>query len=237
MKKIFTLFAAVIMMSAASAETLTVCDGTARNTMFPVYGLYTDTEGTTSQMIYPADMLEAMQGTQITGIKFYIDGNTTYGCTVGLSLMETDETAFDGALIEGAAQVASLKITNGDSDMSFEFDEPFLYDGGNLLVSTEVTTKGSYGTTYYNGMEQSGDVSFVHYIGWFEVNDAYSFLPKVTFTYDATSVGVNEINADKAVADVSYYDMAGRKVSNPTGIVVEVTTYADGTTCSAKVLK
>lgn len=57
MKKISTLLAAAAMVLAANAQSLTVCDGTDWSSMFPVYGMYVDSEGSTSQMIYPADML------------------------------------------------------------------------------------------------------------------------------------------------------------------------------------
>ena len=87
MKKIFTLFAAAMMMTAASAETLTVCqpaDENSRDANFPVYGLYTDTEGTTSQMIYPAEMLADMENGQISQIKFFATDIIRYVCTLQL---------------------------------------------------------------------------------------------------------------------------------------------------------
>lgn len=48
---------------------------------------------------------------------------------------------------------------------------------------------------------------------------------------------VNEVNTGKTVANVRYYNMAGQEVAQPQGMVIKVTTYTDGTTSSAKVVK
>ena len=64
MKKLFTLFAVAVMAFAAQAATLTVAEGVQTNAHYPFYGLYYDTEGTTSQVIYPAEMLTDMVGKQ-----------------------------------------------------------------------------------------------------------------------------------------------------------------------------
>lgn len=49
--------------------------------------------------------------------------------------------------------------------------------------------------------------------------------------------GVEEMNASKTVASVRYYNMAGQEVAQPQGLAIKVTTYSDGTTSSAKVVK
>lgn len=48
---------------------------------------------------------------------------------------------------------------------------------------------------------------------------------------------VNEVNAGKAVAGVRYFNMAGQEVAQPGGMTIQVTTYTDGTTSTAKVMK
>lgn len=48
---------------------------------------------------------------------------------------------------------------------------------------------------------------------------------------------VNEVNTGKTVANVRYYNMAGQEMAQPQGMVIKVTTYTDGTTSSAKVVK
>ena len=44
-------------------------------------------------------------------------------------------------------------------------------------------------------------------------------------------------NEAKAVAGVRYYNMAGQEVAQPNGMTIQVTTYTDGTTTTAKVVK
>ena len=48
---------------------------------------------------------------------------------------------------------------------------------------------------------------------------------------------VNEMNADKAVAGVRYFNMAGQEMKEANGMTIVVTTYTDGTTSAAKVMK
>lgn len=53
--------------------------------------------------------------------------------------------------------------------------------------------------------------------------------------YPQTSV--SEVNTDKSVASVRYYNVAGQQVSQPSGLTIQVTTYSDGTTSTTKVIK
>ena len=244
MKKIFTLFAAGLMMTAANAETLTVCqhaDENSRDANFPVYGLYTDTEGTTSQMIYPAEMLANMENGQISQIKFFATDIIRYGCTLKLSLKEVDETAFPSATkYENATAVATLQLEkNVNSEMTFTLDEPYTYNGGNLMIETKVIAAGNYATTYYFGAKTGQNTSLLSYNSWgSEKNELYDFLPEAEFTYVLDpSTAIDQISADKSVASVRYYNMAGQQIANPQGIAIQVTTYTDGTTSSAKVVK
>ena len=49
--------------------------------------------------------------------------------------------------------------------------------------------------------------------------------------------GVNEANMGKTVTGVRYYNLAGQEVAQPNGTTIQVTTYTDGTTSTAKVVK
>ena len=49
--------------------------------------------------------------------------------------------------------------------------------------------------------------------------------------------GIEEMNADKAVAGVRYYNMAGQEMAQPGGMTIKVITYTDGTTSAVKVVK
>lgn len=49
--------------------------------------------------------------------------------------------------------------------------------------------------------------------------------------------GIDEVAQGKNVTAVRYYNMAGQQVSQPSGLTIEVKTYSDGTTSTAKVIK
>ena len=49
--------------------------------------------------------------------------------------------------------------------------------------------------------------------------------------------GVNELNGDKAIAGVRYFNMAGQEMKEANGMTIVVTTYTDGTTSAVKVME
>ncbi len=48
---------------------------------------------------------------------------------------------------------------------------------------------------------------------------------------------VNEVNEGKSVASVRYFNLAGQEMAQPSGLTIQMTTYSDGTTSAAKVIK
>ena len=48
---------------------------------------------------------------------------------------------------------------------------------------------------------------------------------------------VNEVNEVKSVASVRYFNLAGQEMAQPSGLTIQMTTYSDGTTSAAKVIK
>ncbi len=244
MKKIFTILSVAMLAVSANAQTLTVAEGTDLSGQIPVNGLYTDTEGTTSQMIYPAEMLAEMNGMMITQVKFFPETTMKVaGCSLQLSVKEVDQTAFDNdnkALIADATPVATVTLDDVNAtELVFNFDEPYVYNGGNLMLETVVTSATTnYASTSFLGVATADYTSLNYYNWWWETYNAYQYLPQAEFTYEPADVtAIGDVNTDKAVASVRYYNMAGQQVSNPSGLAIEVTTYTDGTSSSAKVVK
>ena len=66
MKKFFTLIAVAVMAFAAQAASLTVANGSAEAEFAPFYGMFMDTQGATTQTIYPASVVANMDS--ISGI-------------------------------------------------------------------------------------------------------------------------------------------------------------------------
>ena len=198
MKKIFTLFAVATMALAAQATVLTICDDEWYSGGVPIYGLWADTENTIGQMIYPADMLTDMVGCEISELKFYTDAYlyeqydmmdqvqaSDYinfsNATIQLSLKVVEEASLSTA-IEGATAVATTVPVKGDAYMTFTLDEPFLYEGGNLLVECKVIVAGTYGTTYFAGVgSEDEEAPHTAYYGYDSFGDwtetTYAFLP------------------------------------------------------------
>ena len=210
MKKFFTLIAVAAMAFAAQANTLVVCDAGYdgyQSAVAPIYGLWVDTEGTMAQMIYTADMLQDMVGCEITEVKFTTTAywyenfgdisnasSTSYinfdDATIQLSFLGV-EGGFEGMAFYGATPVATTVPVRGEDNMTFVLDEPFVYEGGDLMIECKVIEPGSYGTTYFFGTGFAEDVQccyygYESYSGW--VSSFMSFLPMVTFEYDDEDV-------------------------------------------------
>ena len=188
MKKFFTLIAVAVMAFAAQATEMTVCDGTDTNNYVPIYGLYVDTDGTFGQMIYPADMLTDMVGKEITELKFYSSRINFSGATLQLGMAKAEKDNFDDyEAIEGATPLCSITPNEGDTEMTFVFDEPYLYEGGNLMVQVLVTQIGTWKGTSFYGENMPYYYSFYQYqSAWSSTPSKYheAFLPKATFTYE-----------------------------------------------------
>ena len=99
--------------------------------------------------------------------------------------------AFKGFTVEeaivDATPVAVANPVPGDRYLTFVLDEPFAYEGGNLLVECKVIeTEGDWGTTYFwvQGFDDyyPGLYSYQGYSGM--VTYAVDYLPAATFTYD-----------------------------------------------------
>lgn len=77
MKKFLLSMCALALCGASvfAQGTLTVADNQATNSKVPINTLWYESVGTISQVIYPAEMLEDLQGTKITALKFYVSGN------------------------------------------------------------------------------------------------------------------------------------------------------------------
>lgn len=180
LKPLLLLVAGAMMGMGAHANELLVCDGTTTNNFVPIHSTYYDTEGTTTQMIFPADMLSAMNGQKINSVTFYTnnDGILFGGGLLQVSIGETDQTEFESSTgyITGLTVVKTAPVTQGPTEITFEFDSPYTYGGGNLVIENKVITAGSWKYTYFLGETQSGNTALSR-------NTLYKFLPKTLFDY------------------------------------------------------
>jgi len=216
MKKSLKLMSAVLMALAtfvpAQADELTIFEGTATSDCIPVRPTYYDWEGYNSQAIYPEAQLAAMQGQPIKAMKFYFAedyGNVMNGGKLAFYVGTTSQASYSGwspSLIDESTltKVAEMSMTHGDANLVITFDEPWTYEGGNLVIQTTVVEEGTY-SDYGHFLGTAADDPVGAY-GTYAVNTE-KFYPMTTFTYGSDTPQPEEwelgdVNHDKTV-DVS----------------------------------
>ncbi len=204
---------------------VTVADGTDKNGYVPVYGMYYDTKDCQVQFIYPAQMLTALNGRSITGVKFFPENTIKInGGKLQLSIKETNQTVFERETaiakpneITDMTVVATIVPNGTDNVLEFIFDEPIPYNGGNLAFETLVVEKNSYASGLnFLGQNQTTNTAFYYYPS---SGNLIKFLPKVTFAYeDGETPATPVITVDPATVDAF-----NTEVGTPVTATVNVT--------------
>ena len=150
-------------------------------------------------------------------------GGEFYPKAVGMKSYEVGSkpkaTSARRSIVEGGANGAWYKV---ESDISFAgiCEKAETFDG---VVTVEIYLV-------------NGDVTSVN-----ELSNSNYYITKVSHTIvkDPTiSTGVEDVDAEKTVAGVTYYNLLGVSSDSPfEGVNVVVTTYTDGTKSSKKILK
>jgi hypothetical protein len=154
-------------------------------------------------------------------------------------------TDVDGNMIDPEHVSYSVYVDNGNGPEVFTFDAAtYSYDLTEDLTEIPYSIYGGgydfrNGYVYFYRTNAEGfDPLFTQNIGiqaHYTV-DGVKNSSDIVWLYDVES-GVNEMNADKAVASVRYYNVAGQQIAQPSGMTIKVTTYTDGTTSAVKVVK
>ena len=150
-------------------------------------------------------------------------GGEFYPKAVGMKKYEVGSkpkaTSARRSIVEGGANGAWYKV---DSDISFAgiCEKAETFDG---VVTVEIYLV-------------NGDVTSVN-----ELSNSNYYITKVSHTIvqdPDISTGVEDVDAEKTVAGVTYYNLLGVSSDSPfEGVNVVVTTYTDGTKSSKKILK
>ena len=196
-----------------AADELIVGDETDYAGYVPIYGTDIDIVGTRGQMIYPADMLTDMVGGNIIGLKFFTKDNVQMdGGVIQLSLKVVDQTVFtETVAATDLTAVATVSPELNGTNLEFIFDEPYKYDGGNLLVECLITEAGTttYRQTFFWGTPVEENVSLSTTWDFNEwLTEFVPFMPKVDFTYQKGEVPAGkrgDVNKDNnvTIADVT----------------------------------
>jgi len=156
-------------------------------------------------------------------------------------------TDVDGNYIDPEYLSYSIFVDNGNGPELFTFNGN---DYGFDLAAGEEITEVPY-SLYSNAID------FRDYFVYFYRTNADGYEPlftenigiQVYYTVNGeknasdivwlynSHVNVNEVNAGKTVANVRYFNIAGQEMAQPSGMTIQVTTYTDGTTSAAKVVK
>ena len=127
-------------------------------------------------------------------------------------------------------------MTDADNPMV-----PFFFMVDGVRYSCEIDeTEPVYGNANENPLYEVEENMWNVPVGYFytvgvlinpETGDLYLQISKGLYT------GIDEMNGDKTVAGVRYFNMAGQEMSEANGMTIVVTTYTDGTTNAVKVMK
>ena len=185
-------------------EEITVFEGTSTDEHYPIYTYWGDTQGTTSQFIIPAEELGDLANSKIKGLRFKLsDNNGTGNQKWDCSLAEVNYKELTGIVTEGLTPVYqghALSFTN-ESDGTYwvvNFDSQFQYNGGNLLISFEVSTIGGCPHDYFYGTY----TGYGYNTSYNNRESGSAFIPQTTITYLTT-------NTCKAPKDLAASEITG----------------------------
>ncbi len=179
-----------IHVPVQATNVLTVFDGDEFG-YSPINTPYLDEAGTRTQSIFPASDLGVMTNDVINSVTFYSSEAISVGQgVINVLVGETTQNAFYGNdYVEGLTQVATISMVPGVTELVITFDSPYYYQGGNLVIETNVV--------------EATECCYIPFIGYRPTNyptisrgEVSKFLPKVTFDY-----GTDEAFSAKVVPD------------------------------------
>ena len=184
-----SVYSAVISFTPSDKYELVLNDGatTTNRTYVPIEGSYVD-EGTRSQFIIPEADLVELEWDSIMALTFYGEFASTSRTTWGdaeweVYVTEAPETTMS-ALVDWNAMTqvkAAAKLALVDGEMVVAFDEPYQYQGGNLMIGIYQTTNGAWANVNWFGVNANG-ASFGGHGNGSAVSQR-NFLPKMAITY------------------------------------------------------
>ena len=204
----YSTYSNVVNFVPTDALRITVNDGTSTNSYVPVYGLYVD-EFSKSQFIIPATSISGMTNHVIDKLTFYASQESVNwdDAEFEVYFAEVDYTAFEAATLVDWASMTKVMSAGSlgvsGNQMVVELD-PYIYNGGNLLIGVLQTTSGTFKSSSWYGVTQTTNTA----IGGYESSKAvslYQYLPKVTFDFSEVpscfkpnSLAVDDITARTA---------------------------------------
>ena len=175
---------AFVPLAMNGQSPLTVCNGTEKNSAIPLNAYSTDTQGSCGEFIIPANQLTDMAGGTITQIQFYIsDQGYAWTSNFKVYMKEVTGTTLSSTYGPDACTVVYNGALDGSTGTITIPCDDYVYNGGNLLIGTYITTAGNYdGQSNFYGI-QATEAAYASGT-WNNSNDgSYNFIPKTTFTF------------------------------------------------------
>lgn len=218
----------VTTQDLGACEDVVIADGTNTSSYVPFWGSYMD-DPIGTQSVYPASMLTEAMGKTIHGIRYYpTSSNPNWGSDkpvkIWMSIVEVANLA-DGyqsianatLVFDGAVSGSDVSSTDG---LNFEFDQPFTYNGGNLLIAIQANPEDidAYGAVYFQGINNMTNASRRGYgMSNYEFSSngfSENFLPKFSFNYclpanacpDVTGIAVDSLTNTSALIEWTASD-------------------------------
>lgn len=208
------------VVSFESADKITVFDGTQENFTIPMYVYSHSQNYVRGQYVIPASELTEMVNGTISSITLYTRSYSlpyTTPSTIDVYLKEVNFTTITSSNFVNKADASTVyqgKIefvkegTNGFA--TIVFTKPYQYNGGNLLIGFDNTTKEGGEFIYFYGTETSYNSAAYQYSAEIDGLSSASvfgktFIPKTTFSYTAfvgtpkpSNLQVSDITAHSA---------------------------------------
>ena len=212
-------------LKGTSSITTNVADGSDTGDEVPIWGYNYEQSSTRGQMIYPESMLEEVAGKTIKSITFYPESMIVFdGGTISVEMGTTSTSSYASANPSAFPQFSGLTVTGsvspaqGDGSMTINFAQPFEYISGNLMINTQSSGTGNYGSTYWLGTTTANYQSYYFAEGDFSDSGCLKFLPKITFEFVPTiSVNKTELNFN----NVAVNSTSDAKVVTVTNLTAE----------------
>lgn len=216
-----------------------IVDGTTTNGNVPLYGNYAERHQRI-QSIYPASMLTGLLGNTLTDIHYYVSsgsstswGGQTWEISLGITEMENLSNGWVDTADLTRVYTGTLSA-NATDGMRIVFDQPFTYNGGNLVVQFVQRVPNSYTNCYFRGVNNgvTGASRFAYPVNtadlWEAAGTVANFLPKFSFSYcvpsnpcpDVTAFGLDSLSHDFAAitwtASDADYCVGNQIIVSPT---------------------
>ena len=208
------------VVSFESADKITVFDGTQENYTIPMYVYSHRQNYVRGQYVIPASELTEMVSGTISSITLYTKSTNlpyTTASTIDVYLKEVNFTTITSSNFVNKADASTVYqgkiefVKEGtDGFATIVFTKPYQYNGGNLLIGFDNTTKEGGEFIYFYGTETSYNSAAYQYSAEIDGLSSASvfgktFIPKTTFSYTAfvgtpkpSNLQVSDITAHSA---------------------------------------